>query len=84
MFKGAIKTLDKEIFGGIKSTDPILEWISSSKAQMGTTSASNLNLKSETNSEMLSNDGSPQRLDGTAVFTSAVIHASVNKDVLAK
>jgi hypothetical protein len=64
--------LDKELFSGVKN-DPILEWISPSHAKA---------LLSHPNADIMSvGAGSPM---ASGAFTSAVIHASVNKTQLEK
>lgn len=70
-FKHQVKTLEKELYSGVKN-DPILDWISAKQAALATSSS---------NADIMS-VGSPTSSNG--MFTSTVIHASVNKNALEK
>ena len=64
-----MKTLEKELYSGVKNNQ-ILEWISAKQAALATSSS---------NADIMS-VGSPTSSNG--MFTSTVIHASVNKNAL--
>ena len=64
--------MEKELYSGVKN-DPILDWISAKYASLATSSS---------NADIMS-VGSPTS-SGNGLFTSAVIHASVNKNAIEK